>query len=193
MGSEDDSNALEHKTLTGIPFYPELVSERLRLRYWRASDVDAYAALCADEEVMRYLGGAVFDRLASWRHMALMIGHWQLLGYGHWVIEDRQSGEFLGRAGFLNPDGWPGFEAGWTVAKEHWGKGYAKEAGRAILDYVFSRSDQDEVISLVAPDNKASIAVALSLGETFDRTVELKGELCSVYRLTRDEYFSAKA
>lgn len=196
-GSERDNRGLEAnskssalKTLSGLPFYPELVSERLQIRYWRASDIDAYASLCADEDVMRHLGGIVFDRLGSWRHMAMMIGHWQLLGYGHWVLEDKQSGEFIGRAGFLNPDGWPGFELGWTVAKEHWGKGYAKEAAREILTYVFSRDDQHEVISLIHRDNKASIAVALSIGETFDREAELKGEVCSVYRITRDEYLS---
>jgi len=190
MGSEDNRSTVELKTLTGLPFYPELVSERLRIRHWKASDIDAYAALCADEDVMLHLGGAAFDRLGSWRHMAMMVGHWQLLGYGHWVLEDKHSGEFVGRAGFLNPEGWPGFELGWTVAKEHWGKGYAKEAARAILAYVFSRHDQHEVISLIHRDNKASIAVALNIGETFDRETELKGEVCSVYRITRDEYLS---
>ena len=64
----------------------QLETERLLLRMWRLSDFEVHAAMCADPEVMRYLGGKTFTRLEAWRHMAFMVGHWQLLGYGPWAV-----------------------------------------------------------------------------------------------------------
>jgi RimJ/RimL family protein N-acetyltransferase len=77
---------------------PRLQTVRLVLREWQTTDVDAYAAMTADPEVMRYLGG-VMDREQSWSAMALHAGHWTLRGYGNWVVERESDGEFLGRVG----------------------------------------------------------------------------------------------
>jgi RimJ/RimL family protein N-acetyltransferase len=99
-----------------------LETERLILRMWRDDDHEQYAKLCADPEVMRFLGGKTFSPMESWRHMAFMIGHWHLRGYGPWAIEEKSSGRLLGRIGFFNPAGWPGFELGWTLGREVLGK-----------------------------------------------------------------------
>ncbi len=95
-----------------------LETDRLLLRMWRNEDFAAYEKMCADPEIMKYLGGRTFDRLEAWRHMAFLVGHWQLRGYGHWAVEEKATGRFIGRIGFLNPEGWPGFEVGWTLARE---------------------------------------------------------------------------
>jgi len=166
------------------PHYPELETERLRLRYWRESDITAYAALCADAQTMQYLGG-VNDRLESWRHMAVMVGHWQLKGYGHWVVEEKASGLFVGRVGFLKPDGWPGFELGWTIARPHWRQGFAYEAASCALAYAFNQTERMQVISLIDPDNFASIAVAKKLGQGFFEKTELMGKMVDVYKIDR--------
>ena len=111
--------------------YNELETERLKLRMWRESDLDDYAELTADPLVMRYLqpGKPPFTRADAWRSMAFFMGHWQMRGYGHWAVEEKASGRMIGRIGFLNPEGWPGFEIGWTLARQAWGKGYATEGG----------------------------------------------------------------
>jgi RimJ/RimL family protein N-acetyltransferase len=77
---------------------PRLQSRRLLLREWREGDVDAYAEMYADPEVMRFLGGPV-AREQAWRHMALLTGHWALRGYGQWLLERRDDGRFVGALG----------------------------------------------------------------------------------------------
>src|SRR6188474_3703393 len=108
-----------------------LETERLILRMYHLSDFEDHFNLCADPDVMRYLiGGKPLSRYEAFRHMAYLVGHWELLGYGHFAVEEKASGRFIGRIGFLNPAGWPAFEIGWTLAREAWGKGFAIEGAR---------------------------------------------------------------
>lgn len=166
---------------------PETIeTARLLLRPFRESDWEAYAALCADPEVMRYLGtGVTLSRDESWRAIAGMLGHWQLRGYGMWALEARASGELIGRAGFLDPPGWPGFELGWVLARAHWGKGYASEAARAALDCAFGTLGRERVIHLIRPDNAPSIRVAGRIGARPAGEVELLGGTALVYESRR--------
>ncbi|HSE25161.1 MAG TPA: GNAT family N-acetyltransferase [Pyrinomonadaceae bacterium] len=162
-----------------------LETPRLLLRMWRNDDFATYEKMCADPEIMKYLGGRIFDRLEAWRHMAFLVGHWELRGYGHWAVEEKESGEFVGRIGFLNPEGWPGFEVGWTLARQAWGKGYATEGARRALDYAFNELDKDHVISLIHPENKNSIKVAERLGEKLEGQTELLGHDVLIYGIDR--------
>jgi RimJ/RimL family protein N-acetyltransferase len=162
-----------------------LETDRLVLRMFREDDFEAYARLCADPEVMRFLGGKTFDRIESWRNMASIIGHWHLRGYGHWAVEEKASGRLAGRIGFLNPEGWPGFELGWTLAREFWGRGYASEGARRALDYGFKELNRQHIISLIHPDNKASIRVAERLGEKPEGKTELLGTEVLIYGIDR--------
>jgi RimJ/RimL family protein N-acetyltransferase len=117
---------------------PRLETARLILREWQEGDFDAYARLCVDPEVMRSLGGTTLSVLEAWRHMAYLVGHWALRGFGHWAVEEKATGQFVGRLGFQEPQGWPGFEVGWTLAKDRWGRGYATEGATTALEYAFS-------------------------------------------------------
>jgi len=164
----------------------QLETERLLLRMWREeTDFEPFAEMCADPEVMRYLGGKTFDRLETWRNMAMHIGHWQMRGYGHWAVEEKATGKFIGRIGFMDPVGWPAFEVGWTLARSSWGKGYATEGGRRALDYAFNELDKEHVISLINPDNKGSIAVAERLGEKLEGETQLFGNTVLIYGIDR--------
>jgi RimJ/RimL family protein N-acetyltransferase len=163
-----------------------LETDRLILRMWREeTDFEPYARMCADTEVMRYLGGKTFSRPEAWRHMAFFIGHWHLRGYSHWAVEEKASGQMIGRIGFLNPEGWPGFEIGWTLAREQWGKGYATEGARRALEYAFTELDKDHVISLIHPENRGSIRVAERLGERVEGKAQIMGIDVLVYGMDR--------
>ncbi len=163
----------------------QLETERLLLRQWRLDDFDTYEKMCTDEEIMRYIGGKTFNRIEAWRHMAYHVGHWELLGYGHFAVEEKASGRFIGRIGFLNPAGWPAFEIGWTLARDSWGKGYAIEGARRALDFAFKELDKPHVISLIHPENKASIRVAERLGETVEGKTEVLGIPVLIYGIDR--------
>lgn len=165
-----------------------LETERLTLRMFREDDFEAYARICADEEVMRFLGGKILTRAEAWRHLAFLVGHWQLLGYGHWAVEEKATGELLGRLGFLNPAGWPGFEIGWTLRRESWGKGYATEGARRALRYAFTEMGREHVISLIHPDNRPSIRVAERLGERHEGEAEIMGINVLVYGIDRKDW-----
>lgn len=163
----------EHPQPSPMIEIPTLTTDRLILRAFRDDDLDAYAEMCADPEVMRYLGeGKTLSRADAWRQLAFFVGHWALRGFGLWALEEKASGRFIGRAGLLQPEGWPGFEVGWTLARPWWGKGYATEAAREALRYAFDELDRDHVISIIRPDNLPSIRVAERLGERLEGEVE---------------------
>jgi RimJ/RimL family protein N-acetyltransferase len=165
---------------------PELATDRLRLRALSLDDLDGYAEMYADPEVMRFLeSGVPLDRAAAFRSIAVHLGHWQLRGYGQWALVERDTGAFVGRAGLWQPEGWPGLEVGWILARRAWGHGYATEAGRAAIDYAFDVLGAEDVISLIRPENTGSIRVAERIGETYDRTTELLGSEVRVYRIER--------
>src|SRR5437763_1837788 len=116
---------------------PRLETGRLVMREWRASDIDAFAKIYGDAEVMRYLGGEALARNDAWRNISTSAGHWVLRGYGLWVVERKSDGTVIGRVGLINPEGWPSLEVGWTLGREYWGQGYATESARAALNYAF--------------------------------------------------------
>jgi len=167
---------------------PTLETERLLLRAWSKDDFESYAEICADPDVMRYLSGAPFSRLDAWRQLAFLVGHWDLLGYGHWAVEEKASGRLIGRLGFLNPEGWPGFEIGWTLGRASWGNGYATEGAHAALAYAFTELGRDHVISLIHPENRASIAVAERLGERHEGETTLMGNDVLIYGISRERW-----
>jgi RimJ/RimL family protein N-acetyltransferase len=159
---------------------------RLRLRQFAVGDWEAYAAISADAEVMRYIGqGTVQTRDEAWRAMASFLGHWTLRGYGMWALEHRDSGELIGRVGYLDPPGWPGFELGWLLGRAHWGHGYAREAAAVALRHAFEALHRERVISLIRPGNQRSIAVAESIGESLHESLQLLGGEALVYEARR--------
>jgi RimJ/RimL family protein N-acetyltransferase len=159
---------------------PRVETERLLLREWRADDLGAYAGMYADPEVTRFLGGPV-DRAEAWRRMAAMAGHWLLNGYGNWVLERREDGRMIGRAGLWQPEGWPGLEVGWLLARDAWGRGYATEAGRASREWARSALGAGELISIIAVDNAASRRVAERLGMAVREERSFRGQPVAIY------------
>lgn len=155
------------------------------MRGFRQSDINEYAAICADAAVVKYLSGGPMSREEAWRHMAMILGHWELRGYGMWAVEEKASGHLLGRIGLLNPEDWPGLELGWTLGKQHWHRGFATEGARAALEHAFSNIGAERIISLIRKENRASTRVAERVGERFEREVQFKGSDVLMYSISR--------
>jgi RimJ/RimL family protein N-acetyltransferase len=162
---------------------PELETERLRLRALRADDFEPYAAMMADPEVTRYLAdGKPLARADAWRQLAMILGHWELRGFGLWAVEEKATGLLLGRIGCYDPEGWPAFEIGYTLARFAWGKGYASEGAAAALRYAREVLGRRDVTSVIKTGNRGSVRVATKLGAVLAETVPFYESTAGIYR-----------
>lgn len=147
--------------------HPTLRTARLVLRPWRPDDLDAFAALNADPAVMEHFP-APLDRAESDALAARIAAHFDRHGYGLWAVEEPGVCAFAGYVGLAWRDFpapfTPAVEIGWRLARECWGRGYATEAGRRVLDFAFDEAGLDEVVSFTVPANRRSRAVMERLG-----------------------------
>jgi RimJ/RimL family protein N-acetyltransferase len=136
-----------------------LQTERLLLRKWEPTDLEAYVAMCSNPEVMRFISpdGKPMSRFDAWRNLAVHTGHWYLKGFGQFAVVERCSGELVGRVGPWQPDDWPDFEIGWALRSEYWGRGYATEAVRACIEYSFTTLGRTHLVSIIDSENIRSI------------------------------------
>ena len=136
---------------------------RLILRAPRLEDLDPWAAMMADPETARFIGGTA-PRAVTWRALMTMIGAWHANGFAMFSVIEKSTGRWIGRVGPWMPEGWPGSEIGWTVIREYWGRGFATEAAAASIDWAFDHLGWTQIIHSIAPDNAASQRVARKLG-----------------------------
>jgi len=170
-----------------------LETERLVLRPFRDDDLADYFAIQDRPEVraaLRIPDGAglpeAFNAMAAW------LGQWELRGTGHWALEEKDSGRFVGSAGLNRPEHHdrPGVEVGWTLHPSQWGRGYATEAGAAVR-YGFEELGEERLFSCIVPDNHRSQAVARRLGFELieERVISFlpeESEVHGIWALDRD-------
>jgi RimJ/RimL family protein N-acetyltransferase len=174
----------------------KLQTERLSLRPPTDDDLDAVAEIHGDPEVMRYIGpGEPWSDARAELGLSRWKAYWAADGFGMFVVERRGDERVLGDVGLLawDPETWtPGMlaaigpdaeiEIGWTLARDAWGNGYATEAALAVRDWARAEHGFDRLISLIHPDNAASIRVAEKLGARYERDVEVAGRPARLYR-----------
>jgi RimJ/RimL family protein N-acetyltransferase len=173
----------------------KLETERLVLRPPVDDDLDAIAEIHGDPEVMRYIGpGEPWSPERAVLGLSRWKAFWAADGFGMFVVERREDGRVLGHVGLLawDPETWtPGtraaigpdaeIEIGWTLARDAWGNGYATEAALAVRDWARAEHGFDRLISLIHPDNGASMRVAEKLGARYEKDVEVGGRPGRVY------------
>jgi RimJ/RimL family protein N-acetyltransferase len=168
-------------------------TERLVLRRWDVDrDLDAYAAICADPEVMRYIGdGGVATRDECAERLAQFETTWREHGFGLFALERRDTGELIGNTGLAVPDFLPeilpAVEIGWRLGRAHWRQGFATEAARAALAFAWDPVGLDRVVSIHAVGNDPSGNVMQKIGMHLDRkTVHpTNGRAVRVYAIDR--------
>jgi ribosomal-protein-alanine N-acetyltransferase len=146
----------------------ELTTSRLHLRPFTAADHEAIHAVYSDPDVMRYVGHGAHTTMAeTLRALRVYADILATHGYSFLAVVERERGIVVGDAG-LNPLGGrgPDVELGYTVARAVWGRGYATEAGRALVEHAFAALDVPRVVAQVEPANAASRHVLEKLGMT---------------------------
>lgn len=159
------------------PGVPVIETERLVLRGHRLDDFADCAALWADPEVTRHIGGRPSTQTECWTRLLRYVGHWSLLGFGYWAVEERESGRYVGELGFADfkreldtgLDRAP--EIGWVLAPHAQGRGYATEGVRAALAWGDAHFGGARTFCIVSPENRPSLRVAGKCGyREFART-----------------------
>ena len=175
---------------------PTLETLRLVMRDWRDDDVWPLAAILSDPETVRYLfGGAPLSFEGAQSALARRRGHWEKDGFGFFAVELKETGSLIGWAGVQVADHFPqllpAVEVGWTLGREHWGKGLATEAGGRSLRYGFEALALERIIGLYHPDNQRSENVMRKLGMTrAGATVDpTDGDPTMIRAITRQEWF----
>jgi RimJ/RimL family protein N-acetyltransferase len=155
---------------------------RVLLRPWRPADVDAFAALAADAEVVRFINNGVpWTREQAEAFVARQVRGLAERGYCRWVVETRDDGRFAGFCGGEPLTQIPEVEIGWWIVRSRWGQGLATEAATAALADLVGRAGLRRVVSLARADHAASVRIMCKIGLSFDRALPYNGLPCVLY------------
>ena len=175
--------------MTNLISIPAITTDRLTLRAFANPDLEAFAEIVADPEVMRYATytGEPMSRGQAWNWICLMLGHWQLREYGIWAIEERDTGQLLGRIGLQYLDWFDDVELVWMLKRSAWGQGYASEATQAAVQYGFETIQLTRITAIIHLGNVPSIGLAERLGMSFERQIERQGIQFLEYALEKEQ------
>lgn len=141
---------------------------------------------------MKHMGGKTLTREECWTRFLRYVGHWSVLGFGYWVVEERETEEFVGEVGFGNfkRDMQPALgsipELGWVVSPAKQGKGYATEAAKAALGWGQEFFRADDFVCLIHPEHQASIGVARKCGFKEWQVGNYRDRPAIIFKLSRD-------
>ncbi|WP_300058859.1 GNAT family N-acetyltransferase [uncultured Roseobacter sp.] len=159
---------------------PILETRRLVLRGPEPEDYPDFKATFTSYRA-RFMGGPL-NAYEAWMLYAAEIGHWQIRGYGMWMIHDKASGDTFGMAGGWKPAKWPEAEIAWVIWPDRGGKGYALEATHRVRGHFYEHLGWDTAVSYIDPKNLDSIRLAERLGATKDHEAATIDGNDAVYR-----------
>ena len=162
-------------------------SLRLTLAAPQAEDWLALHAYYSDAECARYTFQNPLPESETQRVVGSLVRHWERKGYGPYIVKEKQSTSVVGLVGLWFPSEWPETEIKWAIIREHWGKGYASEAARAVQAMLPRYLPDMQPISLIDADNVRSIALAKALGAELERELTFRNSPFHMYRHRRSE------
>lgn len=167
---------------------PTIETPRLILRPHHIDDFEDYTALWADPAIVRYIGGTASTREQTWARLLRAAGHWHHLGFGFLAIEEKESGRFIGEAGFhearrtMTPSLEGTLETGWLLSPDSHGKGYALEALTALIEWAKANVPYMVMTAIISPENQPSLRLAAKLGFSEIARADYNGEVVILSR-----------
>jgi len=162
---------------------------RLFLRPFAPDDLDEFALLCADPDVMRYIAnGEPQSRERAEMRFNALLKHWNDHEFGLWAAITKAGTEFIGFCGLQYLDNTREIEVGYRLAKSFWGMGLATEAAKASLRFGFEELGLDRVVAVVQPENIASWRVIEKIGLRYVKNARFYQTDVKYYAITREEY-----
>jgi len=165
-------------------------SQRIFLRPFEASDLDEMQAVMGNPDVMRFSLSGPKTRVETEDFIKRCRAQYQEFGYGLLAVVYKEENRVIGYCGLFRQeiDGRVELEIGYRMHPNYWGRGIATEAAGMIRDWAFANLDREKLISIIEPENAASIAVAKKIGMHFEREFLFKGQrLTHIYSLRRTQ------
>ena len=150
----------------------QIEGESVRLRQWCRGDFDFYSSFLCQEATAKHYGGKL-NEAQAWRHLASMIGHWELRGFGVWAVECSSDHGLIGCAGYWQPWDWDATELAFWFTEDAYEKGYPPEALEAVLEYACCFPEIGRVVCYIAPENRHARALVESMGAVATGTINL--------------------
>jgi len=159
-----------------------LETERLVLRKPEPTDLDGYVEMYGDPETVRFLGGTPQPPEEVPKRIDRLLELWEEHKLGLFSVLRKEDERLVGRVGYIvweterwfnatyeQVDGNLELEIAWTIVRKFWNHGYATEAALACRDHAFGELERERVVSLISPENVASIRVAEKIGESLEQ------------------------
>ena len=156
---------------------------RLQFRQYSLDDLETIVPWFTDTEMMRFYGGVrPREDVEQWLRDRILPA-WEELGYGYYVLILKETGETVGHSGLMHQDvdGTDELEVGYLLQRDYWGRGLATEAAGFFYDYALNSLGRDRIISIIHPDNAASIRVAEKNGLTLEKTTIWREDPAAIY------------
>lgn len=164
-----------------------LETSRFRLRLPEEPDFPVYKAFFENGEASHFYGGPLCAD-SAWRVLASHLGHWQLRGYGMWVIEPKTGADIIGGCGFVWPEGWPRRELTWWLMPQARGTGAAVEVSQAAIRHAYEVYGWPLVETHMKDDNEAARGLVRKLGgEPIAREMFPDGKERTVYGFAKPD------
>lgn len=164
-----------------------LTTDRLVLRLFSPQDLDAFAAIEADPDVMHYTSTGPRSRERAEKAIAWYIQMQGKNGFSLWALEKRSAPGCIGYCGLVPQTigGRQEVEVNYKLAKSCWDQGYATEAASGVRDWAFANLPVKRLISIIDPMNVASVRVAEKIGMRYVQNAEYDGKDCRVYAVNK--------
>lgn len=169
-------------------------TERLILREYTLNDFNALFEIVSDLETMQHYP-APFDEQRTKEWIVWNLENYEKFGFGLWAVVLKENGKFIGDCGITiqNIDNEMLPEVGYHIHKKYWQRGYAKEAARAVRDWVFHNTQYSTIYSYMKYTNVGSYATAIAIGmKKVKEYPDEKNGITYVYAIKREEWENLK-